>query len=351
MGAVFQKAVREQSRARIALAGPASVDRTRLALVVASVLGARTALADSERDGSKKLADSFDFDRVSVGDNSPQRYIDLIRAAEDDGYDTIILDSLSQEWSGRGGVLHQVDDAARRNKGDSSRAWREAGPGHDDLVDAIFSSSIHVIATLRVKTECVVDKDESTGQAVTRRLALGPVQREGLVEDFDVFGDLDFDGVLVVGETTRCQSLRGKVFRSPGKPFAKAIRAWLLEGKPVPSIVTYLGQLAAAKTIDDAKAVTKEVGRVWTNAADPARVRFAEAYRRRAKDLAQPTIADAARVKLWSDEINGAQTEEALAGVEARVKDAGLPQAELLALSTLAAKQRKALRAPAAEAK
>jgi len=218
------------SRLRLGLCGPAGSGKTYTALSVASVLGTKVAVLDSEHGSASKYADEFSFDTFTPTEFSPQVYMDAIHAAEKGGYDVLIIDSLSHAWSGTGGVLEQVDNITARSKSGNafSAGWREVSPLHAKMVDAIVGAKIHIIATMRTKTEYVVEKDER-GRSIPRKVGMAPVQRDGMEYEFDVVCDMDWEHKMVVTKT-RCKSLDGKVMSKPGKEFADTLKAWLTDG-------------------------------------------------------------------------------------------------------------------------
>jgi AAA domain-containing protein len=229
----FQKATKKQARLRLALIGPSGSGKTYSALAIASGLapGGRVAVIDTERASASKYADAFSFDACELETFHPQRYIDAIVEAERAGYDVLVIDSLSHAWMGKEGALEQVDRVAARNKaGNSFGAWREVTPMHHALVDAILRSRCHVIATMRVKTEWVLERDEKTGRTAPRKVGLAPVQRDGVEYEFDVVGDLDAASLVIT--KTRCKALHQAVIREPGAPLGATLRQWLTDGAP-----------------------------------------------------------------------------------------------------------------------
>jgi hypothetical protein len=78
------------------------------------------------------------------------------------------------------------------------------------MVDAIIASKMHIIATMRAKTEYVQEKDPKTGRTSVRKVGMAPVQRDGLEYEFDVVANLDSENNFVVGKT-RCPALAGAV--------------------------------------------------------------------------------------------------------------------------------------------
>jgi DNA polymerase III delta prime subunit len=230
----FSKATKKQARARVAFCGPSGTGKTFTALSVARGLvgpEGRIALIDSEHGSAAKYADLFDFDHCILTSFSPDRYVEAIHVAEEGGYDAIVLDSLSHAWMGKDGALEQVDAAADRSRsGNKFVAWREVTPKHQALVEAILQSACHVFATMRSKTEYILEKDEK-GNSVPRKIGMAPVQRDGIEFEFDVVGDLDLRHKLLVTKS-RCPELADQVIEKPGARFGERLRAWLTDGAP-----------------------------------------------------------------------------------------------------------------------
>ena len=231
---MFRKATKEQCKARVCLCGVSGSGKTYSALKIATAMGGRIAVIDSERGSASKYADEFSFDTCNdMADYSPKSYIEAIKAAEKEGYDIIVVDSLTHAWAGAGGALEMVDAAAARAKGNSYAAWREVTPWHNKLVEAMLQSSAHVIATLRTKAEYALES--VNGKNVPKKIGMAPIQREGMEYEFDVVGDLDLSHTLTITKT-RCRQLDGKQFQLPGEDVAGILKAWLNSGEaPKPS--------------------------------------------------------------------------------------------------------------------
>jgi hypothetical protein len=230
----FQKATKQQARARVGLIGPSGSGKTYTALAIAQGLGTKVALIDTERGSASKYADEFEFAVLELDQFDPREYVKAINAAAVAGFDVLIIDSLSHAWSGAGGALELVDKAAKKTQsGNSFGAWREVTPLHNQMVDAILRAPLHVIATMRAKTDYVQEKDERTGRTQIRKVGLAPVQRDGLEYEFDVVADIDIEHNLIVTKT-RCRALDGAVIAKPGADVAATLKAWLTTGAPIP---------------------------------------------------------------------------------------------------------------------
>lgn len=233
MSMMFQKATKKSARLRMALIGVAGAGKTYTALSIASHLGKKIAVLDTERGSASKYSDIFEFDVMEPETFSPKTYIDAIEAAAEAGYDVIILDSLSHAWAGKDGALELVDRASRRAQTNNNfGAWRDVTPLHNSMVDTIIGAKIHIIATMRAKTAYVQEKDPKTGRTSVRKVGMAPVQRDGLEYEFDVVADIDTENNLVIGKT-RCPSIAGAVYNKAGKEVATKLKNWLSDGGSV----------------------------------------------------------------------------------------------------------------------
>lgn len=228
----FQKATKKKAKLRAALIGPSGSGKTYTALKIARGLGTRIALIDTERGSASLYAgDVADFDVCELRRFGPREYIAAMKDAADAGYDVLVVDSLSHAWSGEGGILDQKDA-----KGGRFDAWRELTPQHNALVEAILSWPGHVVVTMRVKTEYVVEHETRNGKtvAVPRKVGLAPVQRDGLEYEFTFVGDLDEGHALHISKS-RCHLLpTGDVVRNPGEEIAQTLLRWLDSGEDAP---------------------------------------------------------------------------------------------------------------------
>lgn len=243
---LFQKATKRNARLRMATCGTSGSGKSFTNLKLAAALtppGKRFCAIDTERGSLSKYSDMFDFDVVELASYDPVHLINLLGMAASEGYTLCLIDSLSHFWEGKDGALEKVDAIVKRTKaGNSFTAWRDVTPIHNQMIDAILQSPMHVLATMRVKTEYVMETNDR-GKMVPRKVGLKPIQREGVDYEFDIVADIDESHNLVIGKT-RCQALDGKVFHKPGEDVAKIIRGWLEGDAPV--AIPVLGGPAAA---------------------------------------------------------------------------------------------------------
>src|SRR6185295_1456227 len=100
----FTKATKKAAKGRIAIDGPSGSGKTYTALTIATTLGDRIAVIDTEHGSASKYADLFDFDTLHLHRYSPQILIDALAAAAAGGYDVVAIDSLSHFWMGTDGM-------------------------------------------------------------------------------------------------------------------------------------------------------------------------------------------------------------------------------------------------------
>lgn len=238
MNFTFTRATKEEAKARVALTGPSGSGKTYTSLTIAVTLGSKVAVIDTERGSASKYADEFTFDRLNLQTFEPTTLCQALAAAAQGGYDVVIVDSLTHFWSGTGGMLEQVDNAAKRGYGGNSfGGWKEARPQERAMIDALVSYPGHVIVTMRSKTDYVIEEDQR-GRKVPRKVGLKPEQREGIEYEFDIVGDLDHENTLIVTKS-RAKKIANRVIPKPGADFAQEIADWLGDGKPSPDALHY----------------------------------------------------------------------------------------------------------------
>jgi hypothetical protein len=228
----FVEATKEQSKARVALAGPSGSGKTMTGLILATRLadGGRTAVIDTERGSASKYAGLFKFDRLNMYRYDPRDLPKALASAAKAGYESVLIDSLSRFWSGAGGMLEFVDNAAKRSYGGNGfGGWKEARPVENELIEAMLGYPGHVIVTMRVKTAYEITKTDQ-GKTVPVKIGLQPEQRNGIEYEFDVVADMDLENTLTVSKS-RCPELSGMVIHRPDHGVAETLLAWLSDGE------------------------------------------------------------------------------------------------------------------------
>lgn len=226
----IHRATRRRAKLRLGMSGPAGSGKTYSALQIASGLGGRIGMIDTEHGSGDLYADLLPegYDVLSLSPPyTPARYIEAIHALEDIGVSTIIIDSLTHAWSGEGGSLDRQGKIADKS-GNSWQAWRQVTPEHNALVEALLQSRCHIIATMRAKTEYVQEKDERTGKQMVRKIGLAPIMRDGIEYEFTTFFELDVQHMAYAGKD-RTRLFDGEIFR-PDVDTGRKLLGWLNSG-------------------------------------------------------------------------------------------------------------------------
>lgn len=228
----IRKAERRKAKARIALTGPSGSGKTmsalRLASGMAQAMGidpdGAIALIDSERGSAELYAHVVPFAVLDLTPPySPARYMEALAELERHQFPIVIIDQISHAWAGEGGLLERVDNWKAGAKNAMS-AWQQATPEQQKFVDALLRSPAHIIATMRSKTEWIIEPGKAP-----KKVGLAPIQRDGIEYEFTAVLDIDNTGHAATASKDRTglfDSRRMQITEETGK----ALVAWLNEG-------------------------------------------------------------------------------------------------------------------------
>lgn len=234
----LRRASRKKVKMRVALSGPSGSGKTMSALLMAyGITGdwAKVALIDTEHNSAEHYAvsstlgtteeDTFNVLELDAP-YTPDRYIRAIETCEQaEGIEVIVIDSASHEWNGKGGILEMKDSMSAKS---SFNAWQKLTPEHNKFIEKILSSSCHVFACFRAKTDYIlVDKN---GKQVPEKVGLKPITREEVDFEFSVWFDLDIMNNAVAAKD-RTELFMGRPDFRITKETGAAIKAWAEMGK------------------------------------------------------------------------------------------------------------------------
>lgn len=228
------KAERKNTWLRLAFTGPAGSGKTltslKIATYMANKMGTRAALIDTEGNSSELYGNKYDFEVLPFEENMPPDiYAEAIVQLSLE-FNPIIIDSLTHAWIKS---LEMVDNIAdQKFKGNRWAAWSIVTPKVNALVDTILQTPVHIIGTMRVKTEWATEKDERTGKSKPVKIGLAPVQREGMDYEFTIVGEMNESAVTFT--KWRDCPIDNKVIHEPGEEVAEVIWDWLHEGEAEP---------------------------------------------------------------------------------------------------------------------
>lgn len=275
---LFRKGARTQSKLRLGIMAPSNGGKTMTACMIASSLG-RYAVIDTENGSAEKYINEenpaggrFQFDVLNLKDHHPNKVIEAIDAAVAEGYDAVVIDGLSASWDA---TQRLVDEEVIRTKGNSFQVWGRVGQVYNNLMKKIVACPIHVVATMRSKTEYVLEENDR-GKKVPKKVGMAPQVRQGAEYEFDVVLEMDHDHNCWTNKT-RCRALDGKTWAKPGRELCAIINAWLSDGEAAPAQVPASDQ-PTTPTVDwksRARALYQQLGK---EKAEPLRVQFGEDF-------------------------------------------------------------------------
>jgi hypothetical protein len=166
-----QPAVRERVPLLVGLAGASGSGKTfsalRLATGMQSVVGGEIYCIDTEHRRALHYADDFTFRHLPFeAPFSPLDYLAAIEHCVKQGASVVIVDSMSHEHEGPGGVLEMHDAALDRMAGDDHAkrqrmtftAWAEAKTQRRRLINSILQLGVNAVCCFRAKEKIKIQR-------------------------------------------------------------------------------------------------------------------------------------------------------------------------------------------------
>lgn len=174
----LKKATRNQVKLRLGLSAVSGGGKTYSALLMAYGMTSawdKIAVIDTENGSASLYAHLGDFLTIDFKPPyTPERYIEAIKTCEDAGMDVIIIDSITHEWDGSGGIL----EISNSMSGNSYTNWAKITPRHDAFIASLLQSKCHIITTVRRKQDYELTKN-GEGKVVPIKVGLKEITREG----------------------------------------------------------------------------------------------------------------------------------------------------------------------------
>jgi hypothetical protein len=181
---IYKPAKRERVGLIIGLSGPSWSGKTFSALRLARGMAGpngRIAVLDTERGRARTYADDFTFDHGDLVEPfSPGRYADAAALSKKVKHDVLIVDSMSHEHAGPGGVLEMHEAELKRMvpNGDFARreamkmaAWIKPKIEHKAMVQRLLQLNSHLILCFRAEEKTEIQMLENRA----RRLVATPI--------------------------------------------------------------------------------------------------------------------------------------------------------------------------------
>ncbi|MEO9623816.1 MULTISPECIES: AAA family ATPase [Alphaproteobacteria] len=195
MSIEISKAQRQKAKLRVGIFGPSGSGKSMSALKMAYGLTGdwdKVCVIDTENNSAHLYSHLGSYSVIGLNaPYTPEAYIEAIRAAENAGFDAIIVDSITHEWAGEGGILELADTLAKDSKS-SFTVWSKLTPRHNKFIEAILKVDAHVICCGRSKQDYAINQTEKHGKIVNvpEKIGLKAVTREGFDYEMTVAFDL-----------------------------------------------------------------------------------------------------------------------------------------------------------------
>lgn len=249
----LQKAKRQQVKLKIGLSGPSGYGKTYSALLLAYGMTSdwsKIAIIDTENNSASLYSHLGEFNVLTLNEPfSPERYIEAIKVCEKSGIEVLIIDSISHEWSGKGGCLEIHEQLGGR-----FQDWGKVTPRHNSFLDTIIQSKIHVITTSRRKVDYSLDQD-SNGRTKVMKLGTKEIQREGYEYEITVNFEFLNDKHLVTVSKDRTGLFVGKPEFIINASTGKKLLDWCNQGTSLEELKMMIENITS---IDELKNIYNE---------------------------------------------------------------------------------------------
>jgi hypothetical protein len=173
----IKPAVREQVPVMVGLMGASGSGKTysalRLAAGIQRVTGGDICVIDTESRRALHYADDFKFLHMQFdAPFGPLRYLEAIKAAYDAGARTIVVDSMSHEHEGPGGVLEMHDKEVQRLGGGERHnfpAWAKPKAERRQMINGILQVNANFIFCFRAKEKTKPGTDANGRKALVEQ--------------------------------------------------------------------------------------------------------------------------------------------------------------------------------------
>lgn len=184
---ILRKSERKKAKIKMALQGSAGAGKSFSALLLAKGLTndnlSKVAVIDTENGSADLYSHLGNYNVLSLKPPyTPENYIKAIEVCEKAGMEVIILDGVSQCWD-------ELLDFHSKLAGNSFTNWAKVTPRQKLFVDKILQADAHIIATIRTKTDYVLNQKD--GKFIPEKVGLKAIQRDGLDYEFTLVFDVD----------------------------------------------------------------------------------------------------------------------------------------------------------------
>lgn len=123
---------------------------------------------------------------------TPERYIATIEAAEKEKTDVLVIDSMSHEWEGEGGILDQATEREEKSGKTGLHNWRIPKLSHQKLITKLLRCRLKaVICCIRAKYKSRQTKpDPGKKSEIIKDDYVTPIQSEEFIFEATVHAEI-----------------------------------------------------------------------------------------------------------------------------------------------------------------
>ncbi len=342
MGFSFTPAVRRNTHILLALAGASGSGKTYSALELATGLAGdgKIAVIDTEAGRALHYADKFKFDHCDMGPPfTPQRYREAIEDAEKAGYAVVVVDSMSHEHAGEGGLLEMAEAELLKPNMRSPANWAAPKAAHKRMMNRFLQCRSHLIFGLRAEEKIRIEKlfDERTQREKTVVVQAGwqPICEKTFMFEMVVsfvmspeHPGIPIEGSGKIQDQHRFAFPAGKLVTGAA---GKALAEWAAGGVPpapeAPAVPEWLTQLETAgrhEALKGNKALDAWIKSLGKDHKKAVADNFGKSLRAAANTADQQASSDE-RTEQPADAANGGRVDAEAPQAEPQEDNFGLP--------------------------
>ena len=300
----WELAVRKNTKVLIGMTGQSGLGKTYSALLLARGLvgpQGKIGFLDTEQGRGAHYSDLTKYYRDDLcAPFSPARYRAAIQSAYDEGFDCLIIDSLSHEWENVGGVLEMADSNGKKGQ----QKWLIPKTEHRRFMNLLLRAPMHVIICMRGKEKLVQVGNEFVSQGTI------PIQEKRLLYEMTIsllFEEGHEAGVPII---KKCPAAMLNAFPAKQKVSVNSgaiIAQWAGSGVAADPVFEALKTEGHQIALDGTDAL-----KTWFEALPAAKKKLIEALKNNELKVIAKDVDDSAALNATGDEEEEAANSDVL---------------------------------------
>lgn len=242
----IRQSERKKAKIKLALQGAAGSGKTYSSILLAEGLTcgdfSKIAIIDTENGSANLYAQLGRYYVLKLKQPfTPESYIEAIDACLKAKMEVIIIDSISHCWD-------NLLDFHANLTGNSFTNWAKVTPRHKAFIEKILQANAHIIATMRVKQDYVLNQKD--GRYVPEKVGLKAIQRNDTDYEFTLVFDIDIKH-MAVSSKDRTGLFMGKPEFILSKSTGNEILDWCNSTESLEGVREYI---KSCKSMEDLRA-------------------------------------------------------------------------------------------------